>query len=398
MGGEEEMRSSIAGLVAFSAIGATSFGQDTPQPPANQASPETSKSTVPPLPNLEWKFGEYNLKFGGYVKLDAIHDFNQIGSTNSFDPRTIPVRHDPTVPDNNTELTARQTRLFADVTGPMHVYVEGDFAGTGDAFRLRHAYGEFNVDEGDKLLGGQTWTTFMDSEAMPETLDFESPTAFPQIRTAQARFTHDLGNGNYVAFSVEDPENDVIQPAGVVGTTSQFTPDLDGAFNWNFEQGHVHAGAWTSGVRFDNANGTTENHMLWGLNVATKIKTVGKDNAIGQITYGDGVGRFRGGDVAAINGNGNLVGIYVFAIMGSYQHYWSDDLRSTIVYSWAGGDSPNSVPADTTERTSYFAVNLIWQFMARAWTGLEVLHGSRSTIGQEYGGDYRVQASLKFDF
>ena len=83
--------------------------------------------------------------------------------------------------------------------------------------------------------------------------------------------------------------------------------------------------------------------------------------------------------------------------MGSYQHFWSDDLRSTIVYSWAAGDAPSSVPADTTKRTDYFAVNLIWQFMERAWTGVEVLHGSRSSFGQEYGGDYRLQASLKFD-
>jgi hypothetical protein len=392
------MVSSIA-VFTFATLGSRLPAQDAPPPaqPPTQA-PSGDPSTIPPIPKLEWAFGPYKLKLGGYVKLDAIHDFNQIGSTDSFDPRTIPVEHDPTIPDNNTELTARQTRLALDLTGPMHVYVEGDFEGTGNAFRLRHAYGEFAVDAENKILGGQTWTTFMDAEAMPETLDFESPTAFPQIRTAQARMTHDLGNGNYLAVSVEDPDNDVILPAGVVGTTSNFLPDIDGAFNWNFEQGHVRAGAWTSAVRFDNAAGTTENHMLWGLNLATKIKTVDKDNAIGQITFGDGIGRFRGGDAAAVTNGGSVVGVYVFAIMGAYQHYWSEDLRSNIVYSWAGGDAPSSVPADTTKRTDYFAANLIWQFMARAWTGLELLHGSRSSFGQEYGGDWRMQASLRFDF
>lgn len=383
----------VSGLavVAFASLGMPAFAQDTP-------APSDGASSIPPIPKLEWTFGEYKLKLGGYVKLDAIHDFNQIGSTDSFDPRTIPVEHDSSVPEDNTELHAKQTRINMDITGPMRIFVEGDFFGTNGGFRLRHAFGEFNVDAGDKLLGGQTWTTFMDTEAMPETLDFESPTAFPQVRTAQARFTHDLGNGNYLAFAVEDPDNDVIVPAGTTGTTSQFTPDLDAAFNWNFDQGHVHAGAWTSAVRFDDQNGTTQNHALWGVNVATKVKTVGKDNAIAQVTYGDGIGRFRGGDVAAINGNGNLVGVYVIALMGSYQHYWTDDLRSTIVYAWASGDTPSNVPADTTKRTDYFALNLIWQFMPRAFTGLEVLHGSRDSTGQEYGGDYRLQASLRFDF
>ena len=387
-------------VFTFATLGSQLLAQDAPppsQPPTQAPAPAQDPSTIPPIPKLEWAFGPYKLKLAGYVKLDAIHDFNQIGSTDSFDPRTIPVSHDPTVPDNNTELTARQTRLNLDLTGPMRIFIEGDFEGTGNAFRLRHAFGEFAVDAENKILGGQTWTTFMDPEAMPETLDFESPTAFPQIRTAQARGTHDLGSGNYFAVSVEDPDNDVILPAGVVGTASNYLSDLDAAFNWNFEQGHVRAAAWTSAVRFDNAAGTTQNHVLWGLNVATKIKTVDKDNAIGQITFGDGIGRFRGGDAAAISGSGNLVGVYVFAIMGSYQHFWSDDLRSTIVYSWAAGDAPSSVPADTTKRTDYFAVNLIWQFMERAWTGVEVLHGSRSSFGQEYGGDYRLQASLKFD-
>ena len=391
--------SSIA-VFTFATLGPRLPAQDAPPPGGQTPTPaqESGPQTIPPLPNLEWGFGPYKLKLGGYVKLDAIHDFNQIGSTDSFDPRTIPVVHDSTVPEDNTTLHARQTRINLDVTGPMRVFVEGDFFGDGNSFRLRHAYGEFNIEEGDKILGGQTWTTFMDSEAMPETLDFESPTAFPQIRTAQARFTHDLGSGNYVALSVEDPDNDVIVPAGVVGTTSQFLPDIDAAFNWNFEQGHIHAGAWTSAVRFDNQAGTTQNHALWGVNVATKIKTVDKDNVIGQITYGDGIGRFRGGDAAAINGSGNLVGIYVFAIMASYQHYWSDTLRSTVVYSWAAGDPPSSVPANTTKRTDYFAANLIYQFMPRAFTGLELLHGSRDSTGQEYGGDYRMQASLRFDF
>lgn len=408
------MRSTVASLVAFAIVTVNARAQDAPpsaQPASDRVAAEVAASAAPAgamqatpeasapksWPKLEWTVGDYKVKLGGYVKLDAIHDFNQMGNTTSFDPRAIPVTNDPTIPDENSALTARQTRLNLDLNGPFHLFVEGDFEGTGNAFRLRHAYGELKVGDKGTVLAGQTWTTFMDTEAMPETLDFESPTAFPQIRQALARYTSDLGNGCYWAVAMEDPQSDVLVPAGVTGATGELIPDIDAGINYAAENFHVRLGLFGGAVRFEQAGGTTQNEALWAMNVATKVKTTGKDNAIGQITYGNGAGRFRGGDVAAINGSGDLVGIKVIALMASYQHYWNDELRSTIVYSWAGGNPPENLAADTTERLDYFAMNLIWQFNPRAWTGIEYLHGSRESISHDYGGDHRLQLSIKFD-
>jgi outer membrane DcaP-like protein len=357
--------------------------------------PQAAKPSGPP--KLEWVVGDYKVKIGGYVKLDAIHDFNQMGNSDSFDPRAIPVTPDPTLPDENTRLQAKQTRINLDVNGPFRVFVEGDFFGTGNAFRLRHAYGELKVGDDGKVLAGQTWTTFMDTEAMPETLDFESPIAFPQIRQALARYTSDLGGGSYWAIAMEDPQSDVLVPAGVTGATGELIPDIDAGINYAAEGYHVRLGLFGGAVRFEQQGGRTQNEPLWAANLATKVMTTGKDNAIAQVTYGNGAGRFRGGDVAAINGSGNLVGIKVIALMGSYQHYWSDEFRSTLVYSWAGGDPPENLPGDTTERLDYLAANFIWQFNPRAWTGIEYLHGSRESISHDYGGDHRLQLSIKFD-
>jgi hypothetical protein len=352
------------------------------------------------MPKLEWMAGDYKVKLGGYVKLDLLHDFNQIGSTDSFDPRTIPTSFDPSVPDQNTQMQAKQTRLNLDISssGPFHVFVEGDFFGSGNSFRLRHAYGEMKLDDDDKLLGGQTWTTFMDVDGMPETLDFESPTAFPQVRLAQARFTRDLGGGSYWAVSVEDPANDVLVPTGTTGAVGNLTPDLDAALNWNRDRGHVRLGLWGGAVRFNETNGKSQEQPLWGANLSSKVVTTGKDNAIAQVTYGDGVGRFRGGDVAAINANNNLIPIDVIALMGSYQHYWTPEYRSTVVYSWAAGtNTPTNLPGDTTKRTEYLAVNFIWQFNPKAWTGVEYLYGARDTVDRSHGADNRIQFSIRFD-
>jgi hypothetical protein len=401
------MRSAASCLVALALVAVNANAQEAP-PPAQPSSSEvaaaldanaapagamqqTPEAAAPKAsPKLEWTVGDYKVKLGGYVKLDVIHDFNQMGNADSFDPRAIPVDNDPTIPDENTRLQARQTRLNLDVNGPFHLFVEGDFFGTGNAFRLRHAYGELKVGDKGTVLAGQTWTTFMDTEAMPETLDFESPTAFPQIRQAMARYTSDLGNGSYWAVAMEDPQSDVLVPAGVTGATGELTPDIDAGLNWAQERYHVRLGLFGGVVRFEQAGGTTQNEALWAMNLASKVMTTGKDNAIGQITYGNG-------DVAAINGSGDLVGINVIALTGSYQHYWTEELRSTLVYSWAAGNPPENLDPDTTERLDYLAMNLIWQFHPRAWTGIEYLHGSRESIGHEYGGDHRLQLSIKFD-
>ncbi len=175
------------------------------------ATPQASSAAPTERPKgLQTQIGDFSVKLGGYIKVDLIHDFDAIGSTDSFDPRTIPT--DGSDAGTNTRMHARQTRLNLDVRGPtsagdVRLFAEGDFFGSGNAFRLRHAFGTLGP-----VLGGQTWTTFMDEDAMPETLDFESPIAFPLIRQAQIRLRHEFGDGSYGAIALEDPASNVIAP------------------------------------------------------------------------------------------------------------------------------------------------------------------------------------------
>ena len=102
-----------------------------------------------------WKIPKTSvqLKVGGYVKLDLIHDFNPIGSPDYFDVSKIPT--DGPVGEN-THLNVKETRLFIDTKSrikstSIRAYVEGDFYGSGGAFRLRHAF----LEIGRHLLVGQ---------------------------------------------------------------------------------------------------------------------------------------------------------------------------------------------------------------------------------------------------
>jgi hypothetical protein len=238
----------------------------------------------------------------------------------------------------------------------------------------------------------------MDDDAIPETLDFESPIGFPQIRQAQIRYTHKLDDqGNYVAIALEDPQSNIITPA-VAGDTEEPMPDVTGRVRWNNDYGHVQLGLFAGAARFNPAAGPADNAFLWGANLSTKIDVCKKDYAIAQLTYGPGVGRYRGGITAAPDANGNLDAVEAFAVMGAYQHAWSDEWRSNATYSWAKGNLPGGVPATTTESVSYLAVNLIWQFCDKAWCGVEYLYGSNETQDDHRGEANRVQFSVRYSF
>jgi len=363
-------------------------------PPAAPTAPALAPPAAPPSRALQWQIGETTVKLGGYVKVDLIHDFNPIGSKNAFDPRTIPTDGSD---GSNTLMQANQSRLNLDVrtptsAGDMKVFVEGDFEGSGNAFRLRHAYGAIGP-----VLAGQTWTSFMDEAGMPETLDFESPIGFPQIRTAQARYTNKLDSGDSFSFSVEDPASAIAGVDTTTGTVEDTLPDLTANYIWKHEGGHVQASAFGGLASYNPDVGSTDRAPLWGVNLSTLLTTWGRDNAILQFTYGDGVGRYRGGITAAPDEDGDLEAITTTAVLAAYQHYWSDEYRSTITYSWVSGDVPAGVPTDTSETLQYASANFIWQFSDRAWTGIEYLYGTNEEVDGSDGDASRLQLAIRFN-
>src|SRR5262245_65502906 len=111
-------------VVAF-ALRAQEQGKPPQQPPAPTQTPAT------PMPTgLQFQVGDTTIKVGGYVKVDLIHDFDQINIKDSFDPRQIPT-NDESDPGEATRMHAKSSRLNVDVRGPTSIgpgraFVEGD--------------------------------------------------------------------------------------------------------------------------------------------------------------------------------------------------------------------------------------------------------------------------------
>jgi DcaP outer membrane protein len=339
--------------------------------------------------------GGFTFKPGGRIKLDIIRDFDPIGSEDSFDPRTIPVDGSE---GTNSNIHAKETRLFLDIRGPVEgkelkMFVETDFYGSGSTLRLRHAYASYGG-----LLAGQTWSTFVDDNNFPNTIDFESPMAFPSIRQAQLRWTAKLGAHASWSAAVEDNKS-TITPPPTPGKSEYPMPDLVTRVVFPGSRGHAFASAFLGRGRFRPATGEPDDVTLWGMLLSGRVKTFGKDYAYGQFTFGDGVGRYRGGTTAVPDASGELQPVGLTAIMGGYEHFWSDRVSSNVVFSQTGTPTKDYYPVDFNKDLDYGAVNLLYWFLKdRAWAGVEYLHGSREVFGDKDGSANRLQFAVRFNF
>ena len=152
-------------------------------------------------------------RIGGFVKMSLVDSLDPIGSDDRFVTSSIPTT--TVFRDGELVVSSRQSRTNFDVRektslGIFRAFVEGDFAGSGDTFRLRHAFGQYGP-----ILTGKTWSTFVDNQASPEEIDFEGISGRINIRQPQIRFFPKIGKDWNLMFSLEDPEVDVQDGEGV---------------------------------------------------------------------------------------------------------------------------------------------------------------------------------------
>jgi hypothetical protein len=340
---------------------------------------------------------ELSIKLGGRIKVDAIHDFGAIGTTDEFKTSSIPV---PEVSsDGNTEFHAKDTRLYLDARVPTGVgevrsYVEGNFFGSGSSFELRHAYLET-----DRLLAGQTWSNFMLIESRPENLDFEGPDGSVFLRQTQVRWTQAVGERAHLSVALEDPDSDVTSPAG--STPEQVYPDLTAGLLLDRGRGHTYVSAILREVSYDGA--ASDSVLGWGASVSGKLHTTGEDDFRFQLAYGEGIARYvedlRGlGLDAAPDASGDLEALPTYGGFLGYRHHWNEALRSSLVHSMAGVDNSSGQGATALHETSYSALNLIWKSPEQLEIGVEVLYGTRENNDGEDADVTRLQLSFMHAF
>ncbi|WP_090361303.1 DcaP family trimeric outer membrane transporter [Ferrimonas sediminum] len=305
--------------------------------------------SLPADASYEVQIGEQDtLIFGGYIKADVRYVDGNVAYKDQWTGAGTPL-----------DQSASQFRIFANETrfntkyihGDLVGFIEMDFFGDGGNQiisnstqpRLRHAFIQYQ-----NVLAGQTWTTFMNTSAIGESADFGgSMMGISFVRQGQIRYT----NGG-LQLALENPES--------FGgdTANDKLPDVIVKYTFKGDWGNVSIAA--VGRQLNTTGGNTETAV--GGSIAGRIYTFGKDDLRIQYHQGE-LGRYVG--TAAVK---DLVGEQVedtTAYNVAYRHFWTESLRSTLLYGHIEGDVSGN-------ETSQWGVNLFTNLTPELSVGAEV--------------------------
>lgn len=350
------------------------------------------------------------LYIGGFAQLDVMSDVNVIGAQDQFVVSSIPVG--PSTGNTGFQLSARQSRVFFETDAPWSVaplmaYVELDFFDPQNQsdFHLRHAFGAIGRPNGLRLIGGHTFTSFMDATIIPNQLDYAGPVGIANVQQAQARLIVPLAIGLYAQLSIEAPAPQITQPMNTQGTGYSRWPDLIATLRWEHGHGHLHlTGAFRQIGNLD-ATGEGTSKVGYGGNFTGRLAGFwGKDQFLWSVGGGRAVARYFAGSNglnqdAFVQADGQLSLPSLVAGMGSYTHFlWGDRLGLTGIYSFLHFFSLQA-GTDTTLRRSQYVGGVLQYFPnKRFMTGIEYLFGQREDRNGATGSDNRVQVSTMVKF
>ena len=130
------------------------------------------------------------------------------------------------------------------------------------------------------------------------------------------------------------------------------------------------------------------------------------DDIRASVTTGSGLGRYLGLNTwngAYIDSNGELEAIDSTGVSFAYRHFWSEKLRSNVVYSrgWADNDEEllaSVNPATYTEYTQRLAFNLMYSPASNLTFGAEISQANRETEANVDGDLNRLQLMAMYKF
>jgi hypothetical protein len=358
-----------------------------------------------------------SVRIYGYVKLDAVYSDKSAGVDSAADlmlvPQTIPVGPNAGANEKGQlKLGARESRIGVTTGTPtawgaLTTLLEGDFYGAdgnetvsnSSGFRLRHAYGVLG-----SFGAGQTWTNFMNVPAFAETLDFGGPVGELFVRQAQVRWTQKFERGEW-AVSLENPESVFAVPGTGVAFRADDDryPDIVGRVTFNTSAGQYWIAALVRNIRADSAAAPAAADNKWGAGIAVSgvVPTIGKDDLRFEGYGGNGIGRYNNPGFyvdGVIDASGRIalpdvVGGYV-----AYRHFWTPDLRSSLVLSASRADNPAGTFGTINKSDRSAHVNFIWSAAKNVDVGIEYIRAQRETEDGQDGSLNRVQFSAKYAF
>ena len=260
--------------------------------------------------------------------------------------------------------------------------------------RVRHAFITYN-----NWLFGQTWSTFQDVGALPESADFLAASdGIIFERQAMVRYT----KGPW-SVALENPETTITPFGGGTRIVSDDngTPDFVAKYTHKADWGHLAFAGLLRTLELDQIN-DNNSETSFGLSLTGKFKVGSKDDIRLNLASGAGMGRYVGlntANGAVITDTGSLEAIDSTAVAVAYRHHWTDQLRSNFILSTIDIDNDaDYTGGNVTKSTQSAQINLLYSPAPKLTLGVGYLHGKREIESGTDGELNRLIFTAKYAF
>lgn len=354
---------------------------------------------------------------GGMIRTDAMVTKTTDGDIakntagrDFYVPGAIPVGGDG--PDTYSDAHLKFSRLWFDAStvldsgDKLGARVELDFFGgaLGNSAAtntygaaLRHAYLTYN-----NWLVGQTWSNFMDTNALLDAVDFVGPTdAVVFVRQPQLRYT----NGPW-AISVESPET-TVQPFGggarVIAGDNSAIPDVIARYTHKGDWGHVSFAGMARQLKYEPVAGAESTDTGYGATVSGLVKLGDSTDIRYQVSGGDGIGRYIGlatiQQDAMVDSAGNLDALGGWAGYVGLRQVFNPKVRGNLFYAQSQWDNNTAFTGlGVTRKVHSMHANMIWSPVPRLDFGVEAIWGERTLESGADGELMRLHTMARYTF
>ena len=367
---------------------------------------------------IETKKGT-RFQFGGFIKLDAMYSDYSDGDRATasigddfYIPSTVPIGGES---GSKFDMHAKQSRFNVKSTtdtdaGQINGLLEIDFqlSGQGDerisnsyAPRVRHAFLSWDYSDTSSLLAGQTWSTFFNVSALPNTVDFVGPAGTIFVRQAQLRWSKKLSNGNAFHLGIENPST------GLNGGSNNYDnndmPDIALRFDGKTDSFTYSLAGIGREIHYkDTIGGTAMDESEFGFALSgSAVWKFGADDLKVMLNYGNALGRYMGLQSyrdGSIDTDGTIelndqMGGYI-----AYKHAWNSQWRSSLVLSASSSDNPDFVAGSTPSEYQSAHINLIYSPAPAINLGAEIIYGEKTIENDDSGSMNRLQFMAMYSF
>ena len=307
----------------------------------------------------------------GYVKGDVIYAFQD----NDFAVSTAwSVVNSVANSDDHITIHAKQSRFgikskVDTAIGQIRTRIEGDFEGGNygatDDFRLRHAYGEWDMTENMTLIIGQTWRVAALLPLGISTVNFAGTAGWTYSRDPQVKIRYTSGPLT-IHLGVEEP----------VSRTDSNMPVFGGSIQYDMPGGHQIVVSGAIG-EFDDGAGNDD--TTWVVQGGANVNLADVATLTGAVVWGEGglANRYTLNPFGLNNAAGNS--LEIFGAMAGVSVPVSDTTTFNVVWDYLNAEGEARVTGGFCvaaggchDELHTIHANIMWQPVKQMRMGWEI--------------------------